>query len=83
MKKLAYLEVKTSNEEGTMKNIVHSSELLVTYDGSNVMRWHSNDGRSGSDPVGYMTDNDAVSWAESLRAKMGCQWLTFSIDEVQ
>lgn len=56
-------------------------ELLVTYDGSNVMRWWFTDGRKGSDPVGSLTDREAMEWAEKLLEKLGGHWLNFSIEE--
>jgi hypothetical protein len=40
-------------------------ELLVTYDGKNVMRWFGPN-ISGSDPVGKLTDEQAVKVAEDI-----------------
>ena len=57
------------------------TELFVTYDGSNVMRWVASGGRSGSDPVGLLSDKDAVKWAEKKLKLTGCGHLNFSIDE--
>jgi len=53
------------------------TELFVTYDGPNVMRWASNGGRSGSDPVGLLSDEDAVKWAEKKMTLTGCGHLNF------
>jgi hypothetical protein len=57
------------------------TELFVTYNGS-TMRWVASGGRSGSDPVGLLSDEDAVKWAEKKLTLTGCERLNFSIDEV-
>lgn len=57
------------------------TELFVTYDGSNVMRWFAHGGRSGSDPVGLLSDKDAVKWAEEKREALGCDDVRLSIEE--
>ena len=40
-------------------------ELFVSYDGKNVMRWFG-PSISGSDPVGKLTDEQAVKVAEDI-----------------
>jgi len=40
-------------------------ELFVSYDGKNVMRWFGPN-MSGSDPVGKLTDEQAVKVAEDI-----------------
>ena len=57
------------------------TELFVTYDGSNVMRWVASGGRSGSDPVGLLSDEDAVKWAEAKLVSLDCGHLNFQIEE--
>jgi hypothetical protein len=59
---------------------VFDTELFVTYNGS-VMRWFANGGRSGSDPVGKLSDEEAIEWAESKMALCGCSYLNFTIEE--
>lgn len=56
------------------------AELFVTYNGS-TMRWFAHGGRSGSDPVGLMSDEDAVKWAEKKMVLSGCSHLNFVIEE--
>jgi hypothetical protein len=56
------------------------TELFVTYSGI-TMRWYAHDGRSGSDPVGLLSDEDAVKWAEAKLVSLDCDHLNFSIDE--
>jgi len=61
-------------------------ELFVTYDGKNVMRWFAHGGATGSDPVGWLSDWQAIQWAESLFSKMVDQGydlghLNFSLEE--
>jgi len=56
------------------------TELFVTYDGSNVMRWFAHGGRSGSDPVGLLSDEDAVKWAEKKMVLCACDHLSFQIE---
>ena len=57
-----------------------NTELFVTYNGS-VMRWFAHGGRSGSDPVGLLSDKDAVKWAEKKRAALSCDDVHLSIEE--
>jgi hypothetical protein len=57
-----------------------NTELFVTYNGS-VMRWFAHGGRSGSDPVGLLSDKDAVKWAEKKMKLTGCSHLNFAIEE--
>ena len=56
------------------------TELFVTYNGS-TMRWFVHGGRSGSDPVGLLSDEDAVTWAEKKLKLTGCGHLLFQIEE--
>ena len=67
--------------KGKERNEMFDTELFVTYDGSNVMRWIAHGGRSGSDPVGLLSDKDAVKWAEAKLVSLDCDHLNFSIDE--
>tara|TARA_R110002051_G_scaffold267475_1_gene327432 strand:- start:160 stop:342 length:183 start_codon:yes stop_codon:yes gene_type:complete len=55
------------------------TELFVTYNGS-TMRWYAHGGRSGSDPVGLMSDEDALKWAEEKMTLTGCARLSFVIE---
>ncbi len=70
-------------------------ELFVTYDGKNVMRWFGPN-ISGSDPVGKLTDEQALTVAEDIfiRLKLwgvvywndpddgaSFEWLNFVIEE--
>ncbi len=45
------------------------------------MRWFAHGGRSGSDPVGLLSDEDAVKWAEKKMKLTGCSYLNFAIEE--
>ena len=56
------------------------TELFVTSNGT-TMRWFAPGGRSGSDPVGPMSDEDAVKWAEQKMALTGCDRLNLVIEE--
>ena len=56
------------------------TELFVTYNGSK-MRWFAHGGRSGSDKVGLLSDQDAVKWAEAKLVSLGCDYLNFVIEE--
>jgi hypothetical protein len=56
------------------------TELFVSYNGSK-MRWFAHGGRSGSDPVGLLSDQDAVKWAEAKLVSLGCDYLNFVIEE--
>jgi len=57
------------------------TELFVTYDGSNVMRWFVSGRSEVSKAVGLMSDEDAVKWAEAKMVSMGCDHLSFMIEE--
>lgn len=56
------------------------TELFVTYNGS-TMRWFAHGGRSGSDPVGLMSDEDAMKWAEKKLKLTGCSQFQLVIEE--
>mgnify|MGYP003674492061 CR=1 FL=1 len=60
-------------------------ELFVSYDGKNVMRWFGHN-ISGSDPVGKLTDEQAVKVAEDIFIGLklrgvSFEWLNFVIEE--
>ena len=59
------------------------SELFVTYEGT-VMTWFARGiagGMSGSDPVGNLSDAEALAWALKKREDIGADALRFCIEE--
>ena len=56
------------------------TQLFVTYNGRE-MRWFAHGGRSGSDTVGLMSNEDAAKWAEKKMVLSGCSHLNFVIEE--
>ena len=62
------------------RNEMFDTELFVTYNGR-TMRWFAHGGRSGSDPVGLLSDEDAVKWAEAKLVSLDCGHLNFTIEE--
>jgi len=55
------------------------TELFVIYDG-NVMRWFAGN-RSGSDPVGELSKEKAIEWAENKMTTFGCFHLNFTMGD--